>query len=48
MYLAKHNVMELEHLPYSLHLSPSNLLLFPQLKIVLKGWFMSAVEVAAK
>jgi hypothetical protein len=47
MYLAKHIVMALEHLPYSPDLLPPDFFLLSQLKHVLKG-FTSAEEVATK
>ena len=36
-YLAKHNIPELEHPPYSPDISPCDFFLFPRLKKVLKG-----------
>ncbi|GBM58985.1 hypothetical protein AVEN_216720-1 [Araneus ventricosus] len=37
MYLARHSVTTLEHLPYSPDLAPADFHLFPRLKMKLKG-----------
>jgi hypothetical protein len=48
-YLAEHNVMALEHLPYPLYLSLPNFFLFLQLGSVPKGQrFACAKEVTAE